>query len=181
MTPTISITRNFKLAVAVPLWALRFYIRHFLWVVGISLIPSLHRFLMVYFQPDWPGFWLMSLEILVMVCRLLLLVLIFRITIHGDPVIRSLSNQERKSRIHAFFRYRWLSLVFQFLLLLVATMLFDIIPERVLSSFLPPSIQHLYLAILLGIKNPTIIAWVIIWMVGIPRQMLLVDISQDIS
>ena len=178
MVNTKSIITNFNLAFAVPVWALWFYIRHFLWVAGISLIPSLHRFLMVYFQPDWPGFWLTLLEIMVMACRLLLLVLIFRIAILGDPVIGSLSKQERKTRIHAFFRYRWLSLVFQFLLLLCATMIFDIFPERILSSFLPPSMQHLYLAILLGIKNPTIIAWVLTWMIGIPRQMLLFDISE---
>lgn len=169
---------NAKTAVAVPGWAFRFYVSHFLWIAGLSAIPSVHRFVLLFFTPDWPPTIAAVLEIGVGAVRLLLLWLIIRASIIRDPQLRDIGKDGRKRRIKYFMKHRWLSLVFQLILIGAATLIFDVFLEGVVGSWVPDNFETKYLGILLAIKNPTIIAWVLIWMVGIPRQMMLCSLEE---
>jgi hypothetical protein len=58
--------------------------------------------------------------------------------------------------------------------LLAATFaIFSLLPDIVIAPRIPDDAQAVYLAVLLAIKNPTIIAFTMIWQVGVIRQILL--------
>lgn len=50
--------------------------------------------------------------------------------------------------------------------------MFDIIPEQVVTLWIPDAAETTYTATLLAVKNPTVIAFTFVWMVGIARQMV---------
>jgi hypothetical protein len=50
---------------------------------------------------------------------------------------------------------------------------FDIIPERIVAPMVATDAEPLYWAALLAVRNPTVIAFMMIWLVGTVRQMLL--------
>jgi hypothetical protein len=54
-------------------------------------------------------------------------------------------------------------------LLMLAALIFDVGLESV-RHLLPPQASQTYLAVLLFIKNPTIIAVTFVWLVGVVRQ-----------
>jgi hypothetical protein len=84
-----------------------------------------------------------------------------------------MSSQQLWANVTAFFRARWLSLVIQAALLAAGFLLFDVVPGHVVPRFIDPDRHSLYWAILLAVKNPTVIAFYLIWMVAIARQMML--------
>ncbi|MBN6039173.1 hypothetical protein [Amycolatopsis sp. 195334CR] len=148
------------LALRVPAWTWRFYLRHLPLVAGLSLIPSIQRLLVV--GGDMPDGLVVASEALVGVVRLGLVVavawLAFR---HTRPLF---------SNARAFVREHWRSLVVQGALLSIAFAVFDLFAEQVIAGLLPESARQTYLAWLLFLKNPTIIALTFIWWIGLVRQ-----------
>jgi len=71
-----------------------------------------------------------------------------------------------------FLADHWLSLVMQGGLIMAAAMVFDTGLEQVVGGLFPESAQQTYLAVLLFVKNPTIIAFTFVWTVGVVRQVL---------
>ena len=131
--------REWQLAVAVPRWAWRLYRRHWPVIVGLSLIPSVQRLVVVNWGLPQPA--AAASEVLVAVVRLALLVVVWRLAApFGRPR-------------WAFVRAHWPSLVLQGGLLLLAALVFDTGLEG-----LGPA-DPTYLAVLLFVKNPTIIAF----------------------
>ena len=177
MTAFNNIRLDFKTAVDVPQWAFRFYIKHILLIAGISAVPSIERFLILYFEPGWSDFWLIALEVLVESLRIVLLWLIVRLAIGKAEQLKGIDRKERWIRVKAFLKHRWLNIVFQLLLMMVATLLFDVFLEQVIGTFVPETARNRYLALLLAIKNPTVIAWFMVWLVGIPRQLFLYSVE----
>jgi hypothetical protein len=55
-------------------------------------------------------------------------------------------------------------------LLAVAVLVFDVVAEQVVGGLLPESARQTYLAVLLFVKNPTVIAFTFVWWVGLIRQ-----------
>lgn len=161
---------EWKIATDVPRWALRYYLRNATWIVGLSLIPAVTRFVQLYVRPEWPDSFPLLLEVVVTVIRIALLWLIIQGAIIRDPHLSRVNVTEKRERFRAFWRHRWPSLVIQLVLMSSATLLFDIIPEQVIGPHVPPSHHQLYFALLLTVKNPTVIAWFMVWMVGVIRQ-----------
>jgi hypothetical protein len=155
-------TTDTKLALDVPRWAWRFYLRHLPLIVGLSLVASLQRLVAV----NWgiPDPLALVSEVVVMATRLLLLVLIWRLAMRDTPW--------RWDNLPVFARAHWRSLVIQGLLISVAFLVFDVFAESVVGGLLPHDAQATYLAVLLFVKNPTVIALTFVWWVGLARQML---------
>jgi hypothetical protein len=148
---------EWQLAVAVPRWAWRFYRRHWAIIVGLSLIPSIQRLIVVGWGEHIPSSAAVASEVLVVVVRLALLVTIWRLAAVGKPR-------------WAFVTTHWRGLVLQGGLLLLATLIFKFGLDSV-GGLLPEPARQPYLAGLLFIKNPTIIAFTVVWVVGVVRQL----------
>lgn len=173
MTVATSLRFSIRTAVEVLRWAFAFYLGHFFLIAGISLVPAVERFVFVMWGSGFPAVVNVVLEVFVLGVRLLLLAVIIRLAIYGDDELRRLGHEERWERMKAFFLDRPSSLVVQALLIAAAVFVFDVIPERVVTLWIPDDAETLYTAILLAVKNPTVIAFTFVWMVGIVRQMML--------
>ena len=141
--------------------------------MGISLIPAAERALVQLAGDRLPGWVGVVLEGLTAACRVLLVVLIVRVAILADERLKAVSTKASLARMVSFARRFWSSLAVQGTLILGLAVVFDVIPERVVAPMVPPGAESLYWAVLLAVKNPTVIAFMMIWLVGTVRQMLL--------
>jgi hypothetical protein len=138
----------------VPRWAWRFYCRHLPVVVGLSLVGSVQRLVVVNRQPPLPTPLALASEVLVLAARVLLVVVVWRLAFRGVGW--------RWANAKGFARSRWRALVLQGVLLTAAFLVFDVAAEAVVGQ------DHL--AALLFVKNPTVIALTVIWWIGLIRQ-----------
>lgn len=167
------LSSEFRLAASVPRWAWRFYRKHLGAVVGLSLLPSVQRLVVVSWQDSVPDGVKVASEIGVAAVRVLLLVLIVRWAFDGVPT--SWADARR------FLREHPVSLVFQFGFLAVAFAIFDLVPELVVGGALPESMRDGYLGVLLFVKNPTVIAFTLVWVVGVMLQVLSRAAAREVS
>ncbi len=151
-----------RLALEVPRWAGRFYLRHWAVVVGLSLVASAQRLVVVEWGDLLPGGVALASEVVVMAARVLLVVVIWRLATRGE--------RPAWSAARSFATRHWPSLVWQGVLLAVAFLVFDVGTEQVVGGLLPESARQTYLAVLLFVKNPTVIAFTLVWWVGLVRQ-----------
>lgn len=160
-----------RLALTVPRWAWRFYLRHLPVVVGLSLIPSVQRLVVVRWGEHLPAAQAVTSEVLVACVRLVLLAVIWRLA----------TRHEQLSWAHCstFANAHWPSLVIQGGLLSAAALVFNTGLEQVVGGLLPESARQTYLAVLLFVKNPTVIALTFVWMVGLARQLLTPSSTSD--
>ncbi|MFD7654407.1 hypothetical protein ACFV4N_10565 [Actinosynnema sp. NPDC059797] len=142
-----------RLALEVPRWAGRFYLRHWPVVVGLSLVGSVQRLVAV--NRGLPGFAGFASEVLVVAARVALVVAVWRLASRGEGW--------RWANVRTFVSRHWRALLWQGTLLTAAFLVFDVGLESAGSS---PT----YLAVLLFVKNPTVIAFTVVWWVGIIRQ-----------
>lgn len=152
---------EWRLALSVPRWAWRFYRSHLPLVVGLSLVGSVQRLIVVNWTDEIPHPIALASEVVVMAARLLLVVAVWRLaTPPGRPSWR---------HFRAFVAAHWLSMVLQGGLVMAAALVFDTGLEGV-GGLLPESARQTYLAVLLFLKNPTIMAFTFVWLVGVVRQ-----------
>ncbi|MFC6766623.1 hypothetical protein [Natrinema soli] len=168
-----SVRSSIQTAVEVPLWAFTFYRTHLFLIVGISLLPAAQRFVAILWGWNLPSPGDLALEILVMGVRLLLFGVIVWLAISRDDTLSQVNSGERWARMKAFISTQWPSLIVQFVLLTGAVIIFDVIPEQIIVQWIPANLESIYLASLIAVKNLTVIAFTMIWMVGIVRQMML--------
>lgn len=142
-----------RLALEVPRWAARFYARYWPVLVGLSLVGSAQRLVAV----NWgmPGVLAFASEVAVLAARVALVVVVWRLAMRGQ--------RPSWAGARAFASRHWPSLVWQGVLLAVAFAVFDLGLESLSSS---PT----YLAVLLFLKNPTVIAFTVVWWIGVVRQ-----------
>ncbi|WP_106402866.1 hypothetical protein [Actinocorallia populi] len=159
----MAFSTEFRLAVDMPRRALVFYRRHLPVIGGISLIPGLERFVSV--QADLSGFVPVLLEVLTTAVRVVLLAVIARLAFREEPV-------RPKGDPGRFLDERWPSLVLQSAMLVALTAVFNILPERVFATWVPDGAEDLYLAVLLLVKNVTVIAFAFVWVVLCVREAL---------
>ncbi|KOX20945.1 hypothetical protein ADK67_28240 [Saccharothrix sp. NRRL B-16348] len=151
-----------RLAVEVPRWAGRFYLRHWAVIVGLSLVASVQRLVVVNWGDLVPGGVAVASEVVVVAARVVLVIVIWRLATRGER----LGWADARS----FATRHWPSLVWQGVLLAVAFLVFDVVAEQVVGGLLPESARQTYLAVLLFAKNPTVIAFTFVWWVGLIRQ-----------
>jgi hypothetical protein len=153
---------EFRLALEVLRWAGRFYLRHWAVIVGLSLIASVQRLVVVNWTDEVPGGVASASEVVVVAARVLLVVVIWRLATKGERL--------RWADARAFAARHWPSLVWQGVLLAAAFLVFDLGAEQVVGGLLPEAARQTYLAVLLFVKNPTVIAFTFVWWVGLVRQ-----------
>ncbi|MCE6999292.1 hypothetical protein LZG04_31460 [Saccharothrix sp. S26] len=153
---------EFRLAMEVPRWAARFYRRHWAVVVGLSLIASVQRLLVVNRGDHVPGAVAFASEVVVLAARVLLVAVIWRSATRGERLTWAGAR--------SFAARHWRSLLWQGVLLTAAFLVFDVVAEQVVGGLLPESARQTYLAVLLFVKNPTVIAFTLVWWVGLIRQ-----------
>ncbi|HEX2133587.1 MAG TPA: hypothetical protein VHH15_18745 [Actinophytocola sp.] len=152
-----------RLAAAAPRWSWRFYLRHLPLVGGLSLIPSVQRLVVVGSDGQLlPGWLNATSEVVVMAVRVLLVVLVWRLAFAG--------TRPDWARAREFVNTHWRGLVCQCAFLAAAFGVFGVFAEQVVGGMLPESAQQTYLAVLLFVKNPTVIAFTMVWVVGAIRQ-----------
>jgi hypothetical protein len=142
-----------RLALEVPRWAAGFCARHWPVVVGLSLVGSVQRLVAV--TRGLPGAAGFASEVVVLAARVALVVVVWRLAVRGA--------EPRWANARAFASRHWRSLLWQGALLSLAFLVFDVGLESLGSS---PT----YLAVLLFVKNPTVIAFTVVWWVGLVRQ-----------
>ncbi|QFZ23169.1 hypothetical protein [Saccharothrix syringae] len=148
-----------RLALEAPRWAARFYARHWPVVVGLSLVGSVQRLVAVNWGvPDGLAF---ASEVVVMAARVALVVVVWRLAMRDE--------RPRWANVRTFVSHHWPSLVWQAVLLGVAFLVADVVLERVVGDLLFDS-SPTYLAVLLFVKNPTVIAYTFVWWIGLIRQ-----------
>lgn len=149
------------------------YRTHLAVVVGLSSVASVERFALLLWGRDWP-LWLTGvLELGVTAARIALLMVVFRVLIAADDRLRPIPLRSGLRRVGRFARRCWRSLVVQVVLIALAATAFDLVPEAVIAPAVPDGARPLYLAILLAVKNPTVIAFALIWDIALLRQALL--------
>ncbi|WP_309117643.1 hypothetical protein [Saccharothrix sp.] len=149
-----------RVAWEVPVWVWRFYLAHLSLVVGLSLIGSVQRLLAV---NGWlPDVLSGPSEVLVALSRVGLVAVVAWLGLRDVRL--------SWPRAWEFATAHWVSLVWQGVLLSAAFLLFDVVLESVVGGLLPVEARQGYLAALLFVKNPTVIALTFIWWVGLARQ-----------
>lgn len=149
-------------------WAGRFYLRHFILVAGLSLIPSVQRFVVITGDP--PPAVAVTSEVLVTVVRVLLVVLVIRLML-AELAAAGIDGREARARLRLGLDTRRLAFWTQWLLLGIAFVIFDVIPESLIAT-LPDAPRETATAWLVACKNPTVIAFTMLWMVGIARTLI---------
>jgi hypothetical protein len=157
-------------AAEVPRWAWSFYCRHWVWIVGLSLVPAAQRVVSQLWGDRLPDFAGLVLEALTMLVRILLFALIFRIAILRDPALAA-QGESRWRRATRFARDQWPSLVLQFGMFMGVAIIFKVVPDILIAPRIPSDWSRIYWAAVLAMKNPTIIAFTMVWIVGALRQM----------
>lgn len=170
-----------ELALDVIRWSLRFYWRHVGLVVGISLIPSAQRAVSQLWGAQLPGWSGVVGEIVTGAARVALFVLVLRLAILNDDRLRAVPGDEAWQRIVGFVRREWPSLLLQALAFVTLFVVVEVLPDRVLAPRVRAGAQPAYWATLLAIKNPTVIAFSIIWQIAAARQALLLSPHGEIS
>ncbi|MER6793298.1 hypothetical protein [Amycolatopsis mediterranei] len=151
-----------KLALEVPRWAWQCYIEHLGLVLGLSSVASIQRLVVVNWTAQIPHGVALASEVVVLAARVTLVVAIWRIAMRGQAL--------RLSAGRAFARNHWRSLLWQGAFPGAAYLAFQILAEDALAKLLPESARQTFLAILLFLKNPTIIALTFLWWIGVLRQ-----------
>ncbi|GAA1327238.1 hypothetical protein [Pseudonocardia xinjiangensis] len=161
--------KDIRTALAVPRWALGFFGRHVVMVVGLGAIPAIERFTgQLGARDPLLG---TTLEVTTLAVRIVFVALVVRLAVTREPAISALGAAEVGRRLRAFAAHHPRSLVLQVGLIAVLFALADLVPEQLVPALTP--VGPLYWAVLLAVKNVTVIPFTMIWLVGAVRQALL--------
>jgi|GEM_PF-2739243 len=159
-------------------WSIRLYFNKFLPIVGLSLVPTLQRFWLVT-QTQAPTAIMVAGEILAQGSRVLLVWLLLRYAFTDDPTLGRLTIAQRWNRFTAFVDRHPIAFIIQFGVLAAAFMMFDRLPDLATTTLAAPADQPLITAVVVALKNPTVIALTLSWMVGAARIMALHTSEND--
>lgn len=161
-----------QLAAEVLREAWRCYRRHFGAIVGLSLVGSVERAFVQFAGDGLPGGAAVGLEVVVWGSRLLLAVLLVRWLLVGDERLRGVGVPAGLRRVGRYLRRHWPAAVLQLGGLAVAVAVLDLIPDLLVAPLVPPHAQATYWAVLLAVKNPTVIAFTFVWELALVHQAL---------
>lgn len=146
-------------------WGARCYLRHLVLVAGLSLVPSIQRFVAVSMGDELPAAAAIGGEVLTAATRVLLVFLIFRI-------MWSEAGPGAWARFGVFVDRRRTAFLVQFLVLGAAFVVFDALPKLAIEAWVAPEQRERVTAVLIAVKNPTVIAFTFVWMAGVVREMI---------
>lgn len=148
-------------------WALRFYRRHLLLVVGLSMIPAVARFILVFHLDSLPGWAALAAEVVTESTRVILVVAILVLAFRAEPDLAPLSVRGRWSRFIAGVEADTGAFYTQFALLGAAFLVFDLTPNLTVAALTTPRTEPFVTAVVVAVKNPTVIALTFCWMIGV--------------
>lgn len=155
-------------AVEAPRWAVQFYSRHLLWVLALMLIPATERFLgQLNERTAVLG---VLAEVLTAAARVLLVLLAVHLGIRRDATVWPLSRSVAKDRLDRFFKQNAKPLIVQAVALSLAFLVLNVVPEQVVPAL--TDVAPMYWAVLLAVKNLTVIPLTLLWWVGLARHAL---------
>jgi hypothetical protein len=106
--------------------------------------------------------------VLVALARVLLVALAVRLMV----IESGFAGREAWARLKAGIDARTVAFWGQWALLAVAFVIFDVIPNALIATVVPESARDIVTAWLVAVKNPTIIAFTMLWMIGIGRTLI---------
>jgi hypothetical protein len=139
-------------------WSAGFFRHHAVIVLGISLGPAVERFVSVLWLTDAPGIVRVGLELATTAIRLILLLVVYLLAVARGPA------PARSCGVAVV-------LVAHGVALAAAFVMFDIVPGAVMAALVAPDRLALAEASLLAAKNLTVIAFTMVWVVGMARQL----------
>ncbi len=164
---------SWQLTVDAARWALRCYAGHWPLVLGLSLVPSLQRFVSIRYGEHLPAAVGVAGELLTAAARVALVWLVLRIIV-SEAGLAGLGIGRRWQLLGQGVDARMRDFLLQFVVLGVAFVLLDVIPEGAVRLWVPQERQALVNAIMLAVKNPTVIAMTMLWMIGVGRVLMTV-------
>ncbi|MDG4830351.1 hypothetical protein O7627_13685 [Solwaraspora sp. WMMD1047] len=159
-----------RLSATAARWAAGFYARHFWLVFGLSLVPAGQRYVAIQHGDDLPVALQIGGEIVSGLARLLLIYLILRLAVR-EVGLSDLTPAESWRRLAAGLGEHARDLWFQLVVLAVAFIVLDILPTVAIDRWVPDHRQDLVTAVFVSVKNPTVIAFTFLWMVGVARTL----------
>lgn len=154
-------------------WGGRLYARHFFIIFTLSLIPAVQRFIAIRWGAELPGAVNVAAEVLTGASRLVLVYVIVRLAVRSEPELRELTPQVLWQRLGAGIDRGRLGFAVQFAVLGVAFALLDVLPEQATAQWVAEERRELVMAVLVSVKNPTVIAFTFIWMTGLGLRFML--------
>lgn len=149
-----------------PRWAVLFYSRNLAWVLALMLLPATERFLGQLTERT-AGAGVLA-EVLTAAARVLLVVLAVERGIRRDPEVGPLSRSVVSQRLDRFLRANARPLIVQAVALSLAFLLLNVLPEQVVPRLV--DVGPMYWAVLLAVKNLTVIPLTLLWWVGLARH-----------
>lgn len=149
------------------------YRRHAGVVIGLSLVGSFERAVLQLWGQDWSSTTIWSLELVVIAARVALFLYVFRVLISSDAHLAAVPIREGAHRVARFVGRQWRMLLVQVVLAVVVFVLVEAVPDGVIAPAIPADARPTYWAAVLAIKNPTIIAFTMIWEIALLRHALL--------
>jgi hypothetical protein len=148
------------------------YRRHLVPIVGLSLVGSVQRALVQFVGDALPPPAALALEGLTWGSRVLLVVLLWRWTIGRDEELRGVDVPGALRRLGRYARRHWPALGLQLAGAGLALLVVDAVPDHLVAPLVPAQAQPAYWAVLLAVKNPTVIAFTAVWQLCLVHQAL---------
>jgi hypothetical protein len=152
--------------------AWRCYRSHLGPVIGLALVGSIQRAALQWWGDGWSGATVGLLELTVMASRIGIVVLAFRWLISADQSLRGIGFREGLRRVGRYLRRHWRAAIGLVVSLMAVGVVTDLIPDVVIGRRIPEDTRATYFAILLAVKNPTVIAYTMLWDVALLHQAL---------
>jgi len=152
-------------------WALRFYASHVPLVLGLSMIPTVQRFYAVSRGDDLSGTANAVGETLTGAVRLLLFAAV-ALQMAREPDIAAIPASRRWDLLGTAMRQRLGDLAVAAVLLAAAFTVFDVLPTIAIDRWASETRRDLITAVVVAVKNPTVIAFTFLWLVGIARVLI---------
>ena len=155
-------------ALEAPRWAVHFYYRHLPWVLALMLIPATERFLGQ--LTERTAVLGVLAEVITAAARVLLVLLAVHLGIRRDPQVGPLPWAVVSRRLDQYFKRNAKPLILQAVALSLLFLLLNVIPEQVVPARV--DVGSMYWAVLLAVKNLTVIPLTLLWWVGLARHAL---------
>jgi hypothetical protein len=159
-------------------WAVRFYGRHLLMVLGLSLAGAVQRFVTIAHGERLPPGGAAAGELLTGAARILLAWLVLRAMVREEPGLAAVPARARWERLGDAIDRRRAAFVFQFGVLGAAFAMFELLPAAAIRLWVPAADHELATAVVVAVKNPTVIALTILWLAGVGRCLAVGELAR---
>lgn len=166
-------TAGLRLGRDAAIGGLRFYLRRLPVVLGLAIIPTIQRFVLVYWGHELSNVSIIASEVVTWAARIALVSLSAWWIIGREPRLRPLGWDPRLTRMARYLGSRPLAGLALLSVLVVAVLVFDKLPQLLLDGLVAADERSWADAVLIAVKNPIVITGNFIWLLGCARLMML--------